>query len=273
MKNLTIIFLLFISFKSFACSCAEVKPILEFYSSKYVFEGEIKSKIYSKDSLTYKVVFDISKHYKKGDSPKNLEFELTSEGKYTGQYTSCDWQANLNEKWLVYAYYYKEKIHYSGICSNSKSINYRTIGSKEQKMLDHGNSFEIDNYIFENESEFNYCKNITDINSILKYGKRKKYKNPIAFLSVFIDSYGNLKSVSRDRELNRIKDSIFDITTGIEYRNSRPKTEFEKDAIELINQVKKWEVKKHRETNFSVPYIRHVWVSYDLKTNKWNYEL
>jgi hypothetical protein len=272
-KRILTILSILISTLTFACDCVVYNPILEFYSSEYVFEGKIISKIYAKDSLTYKVTFDISKHYKNGDFPKTLEFDVTAEEEYTGQWTSCDWSAKKNQKWLVYAYKYKGNLTFSGMCSNSKIINNRPIGLREQKMLDNGNSFKIENYIFEYESEFNYCINVTDINSILENGKIKEYKKPITLLNVLIDSNGNLISITRQRELIRKKDSIFNLTTGIEDDNRNPMTEFEKDAIELISQVKKWEVKKYEKTGINVPYLRHIWVSYDLKTNKWSYEL
>lgn len=272
-KRILTILTLLISGLTFACSCDEINPIIEYYSSEYVFEGKIISKIYSKDSLTYKVTFDISKHYKNGDFPKTLEFDVTAEGEYTGEWTSCDWNAKKNQNWLVYVFKYKGKLTFSGICSNSKVTDYRPIGLREQKILDNGNSFKIENYIFEYESGFNYCENITDINSILEKGKIKDYKKQTTLLNVSIDSNGNLKSVTRQRELIRKKDSIFNLTIEIGDANRKPITEFEKDAIELIGQVKKWEIKKHEQTGINVPYIRHIWVYYDLKTNKWSHEL
>ena len=272
-KRILTILSILISALTFACDCDDINPILEFYSSEYVFEGKIISKVYANDSLTYKVTFKISKHYKKGDSPKTLEFDVTAEKEYTGQWTSCDWRANKNQTWLVYAYKYKGNLTFSGMCSNSKVIDYRPISLREQKMLDNGNSFKIQNYIFEYESGFNYCINVTDINSILEKGKIKEYKNQTTLLNVSIDSNGNLKSVSRQRELIRKKDTIFNITTKIEDASKKPITEFEKDAIELIGKVKRWEIKKHEKTGINVPYLRHIWVYYDLKTNKWSYEL
>lgn len=272
-KRILTILTILISALTFACSCVEINPIIEYYSSEYVFEGKIISKVYAKDSLTYKVTFDISKHYKNGDFPKTLEFEVTAEGEYTGQWTSCDWSAKKDQNWLVYAYKYKGTLNFSGICSNSKVTDYRPIGLREQRMLDNGNSFKIKDYIFEYESGFSYCENITDIKPILDKGKIKDYKTQTTLLNVSIDSNGNLKSVTRQRELIRKKDSIFNLTTEIEETNRKPITEFEKDAIELISQVKKWEIKKHEQTGINVPYIRHIWIYYDLKTNKWSYEL
>jgi hypothetical protein len=272
-KRILTILTILISALTFACSCDEINPIIEYYSSEYVFEGKIISKVYAKDSLTYKVTFDISKHYKNGGFPKRLEFDVTAEGEYTGEWTSCDWDAKKNQNWLVYAYKYKGNLTFSGICSNSKVTDYRPIGLREQKMLDNGNSFKIENYIFEYESGFNYCENITDINSTLEKGKIKDYKKQTTLLNVSIDSNGNLKSVTRQRELIRKKDSIFNLTIEIGDANRKAITEFEKDAIELIGQFKKWEIKKHEQTEINVPYIRHIWVYYDLKTNKWSYEL
>lgn len=272
-KRILTILTILISALTFACSCVEINPIIEYYSSEYVFEGKIISKVYAKDSLTYKVIFDISKHYKNGDFPKTLEFEVTAEGEYTGQWTSCDWSAKKDQNWLVYAYKYKGTLNFNGICSNSKVTDYRPIGLREQRMLDNGNSFKIKDYIFEYESGFSYCENITDIKPILDKGKIKDYKTQTTLLNVSIDSNGNLKSVTRQRELIRKKDSIFNLTTEIEETNRKPITEFEKDAIELISQVKKWEIKKHEQTGINVPYIRHIWIYYDLKTNKWSYEL
>lgn len=87
-KRILTILTILISALTFACSCDEMNPIIEYYSQEYVFAGKIISKFYAKDSLTYKVTFDILKHYKNGDFPKTLEFDVTAEGEYTGEWTS-----------------------------------------------------------------------------------------------------------------------------------------------------------------------------------------
>jgi len=192
-KRILTIVTILISTLTYACSCDSINPIIEFYASEYVFEGKIISKIYAKDSLTYKVTFDISKHYKKGDFPKTLEFDLTSEGEVTGLWTSCDWNAKNNQNWLVYVHKYNGNLSFSRICSNSQVIDHRPISLVEQKMLDNGNSFNIEDYIFEHESGFNHCKNITDIKSILEKGKVKNNKIQSTLLNVFIDFKWKLK--------------------------------------------------------------------------------
>jgi hypothetical protein len=64
-KTIFLVIFIFSFFKMNACSCETPKPIIEFESSEFVFEGKVISKVYAKDSLTYTVTFDIKKHYKK----------------------------------------------------------------------------------------------------------------------------------------------------------------------------------------------------------------
>ncbi|WP_034058516.1 hypothetical protein [Lacinutrix jangbogonensis] len=228
---------LLISSLTFACSCDEINPIIEYYSSEYVFEGKIISKVYAKDSLTYKVTFDISKHYKNGDFPKKLEFDVTAESKYTGEWTSCDWNAKKNQNWLVYAYKYNGNLTFSGICSNSKVTDHRTIGLREQKILDNGNSFKLENYIYQFEHGFNYTKPISDIDSILKTGKIKDYERPFTWLKLFIDENGNLNSVTTHIGYQLKTDTIFNLPTEFKIKLRKPLTEFEEDAIELLKKI------------------------------------
>lgn len=64
-KTIFLVICIFSFFKTNACDCETPKPIVEFISSEYVFEGKVISKVYAKDSLTFTVTFDITKHYKK----------------------------------------------------------------------------------------------------------------------------------------------------------------------------------------------------------------
>jgi hypothetical protein len=168
-KTIFLVVLIFSFFKTNACSCDIPKPILEFESAEYVFEGKVISKIYAKDSLTYTVTFDITKHYKNSDYLKTLEFKFKSEEKYTGEWTSCNWNVNKNENWLVYAYYWKDKLTFGYYCSNSKPIGERIISEKEQKILNNGNEFEIDKYTFTNlDGHFTDAKPKINLDSILR---------------------------------------------------------------------------------------------------------
>ena len=262
-----------ISAITFACSCNIPKPILEFKSAKYVFEGKVISKIYSIDSLTYTVSFKTSKHYKKGDYPTTLEFTFKSEGKYTGVWTSCDWSVNKDEVWLVYADYSKEKLSFGYFCSNSKPLGRRTISKNEQKILDNGNSFKLENYIYQSENDLTFTKPISVVDSVLKTGKDKDYEKPFTWLKLFVDENGNLNSVTTNTNYQLKNDSIFNLTTEFKIRSRKPLTEFEKDAIELVKKIPKWEIKKHKKTNIPVPYIRHLSIEYDKVKKEWKYEL
>jgi hypothetical protein len=274
MKKITATLILTLIFaKTFACSCVVPKPILEFYSAEYVFEGKAISKIYASDSLTYTITFDISKHYKNGDNPKTLEFTLKSEGKYTGVFTSCDWNVKKDENWLVYARFRNDKLTFGFHCSNSRPIDKRIISKKEQRVLENGNSFKLENYIYFLEKDFNYPEPITNIDSILKLGKIKNYKKPHSFLKLLIDKNGNLIYATTNRGYKTDIDSIFNLPTKFEVSTLKPLTEFQKDAIELVSKISKWEIKRHKETNIPVTNMRGFSISFDNETKKWKYEL
>ncbi|WP_281847784.1 hypothetical protein [Olleya namhaensis] len=272
-KRILTILTILISAISFACSCDIPKPILEFESAEYVFEGNVISKIYAKDSLTYTITFDITKHYKESDNPKNLEFTFKSESKYTGEWTSCDWSVNKDENWLVYAKYWKEKLTFGYFCSNSKPLDRRTIFKKEQNVLNNGNSFKLENYIYQSETEFNFTKPISNIDSIFRTGQIKEYERTFTVLKLYIDKKGNLISVSNRFGYQFEIDSIFNLPIEFKTNFDKPIPEFEKDAIELVENIRKWEIKRHDKTNIPVFYVRSLIITYDKEKKEWNYEL
>ncbi|GGG97447.1 hypothetical protein GCM10011416_14310 [Polaribacter pacificus] len=249
--------------KTNACSCQIPKPIVEFESAKYVFEGNVISKVYAKDSLIYTVTFDITKHYKKSDSPKTLEFKFKSEGKYTGEWTSCDWNVNKNEKWLVYAYYWNDKLTFGYYCSNSKPIEKTGISKSEQKVLNNANSFEIDRYTFTSlDGQFTNAKPKVDLDSILRKYRDKNYgeeynENRVDIV-IDIDKNGNLISAnltSKEHmsiENNEIIDSIYNLNKpkNIEIRTT--KTNFEKDILKIVKSLIAWDKTFIERTKTSV---------------------
>ncbi len=259
--------------RAFSCVCDVPKPALEFFSAEYVFEGKAVSKVYSSDSLTYKITFDILKHYKKSNEPTTLEFTLNSEGDYTGIWTSCDWNVEIGENWLVYAKRRNNKLTFGYFCSNSKPTDKRNISEKEQRVFDNGNSFKIENYIYFLENDFNYPNPITNVDSILKLGKKKNYENPHSFLKLLIDKNGKLISVTTNRGYKTEIDSNFNLPIKFEVSIKKPLTEFQKDAIELVSKISKWEIKRHKETNIPVNSMRGFSIAFDNETQKWKYEL
>lgn len=272
-KIITTLILILIFTKAFSCDCEVPKPALEFFSAEYVFEGKAISKIYSSDSLTYKITFDILRHYKKGNEPKTLEFTLNSEGEYTGIWTSCDWNVEIGENWLVYANRRNNKLTFGYFCSNSKQIDKRIISEKEQRALNNGNSFRLENYIYFVENNFNYTKPITNVDSILKLGKIKIYEKPHTFLRLLIDDKGQLKKVTTNSGYEIKTDTLFNLTTEFNISIKKPLTEFQKDAMGLVSKISKWEIKRHKESNIPVNYIRGFSIAFDNETQKWKYEL
>ena len=275
-KTLLTISLIFSFIRAFSCDCDIINPALEFYASEYVFEGDVVSKIYNPDSLTYTITFNIAKHYKKGNNPKKLKFTLKTDRVYNGELevTSCDWSVNKGEKWLVYAKYWKGKLAFWFHCSNSRPLGKIKILSREQKVLDNGNTFNINHYIYnEHEAGFNYTRPVSNIDSIFRSERVKEYKKTMVWLDVYIDQNGNLTSVSLPYGLKIKADTIFGLVKEYGEEIRTPSTEFERDAIELVKKVKKWEVKRHKKTKIAVRYKSTMIVEFDKKKKRWKYDL
>jgi len=262
-KTIFLVIFIFSFFKMNACSCETPKPIVEFESSEFVFEGKVISKVYAKDFLTYTITFEVLKQYKGSNNPKILKFTLKSEKKYTGEWTSCDWNVNKNENWLVYAYYWKDKLNFSYYCSNSKPIGKRIISEREQNILNNANDFEIDKYTFTNlDGSFTNAKPKANIDSILKKYRNKnygeKYNENRVDIVVDIDKKGNLISVnltSKEHmaiENNEIIDSIYNLNKPKNIEIRKAKTGFEKDVLKVVKNLKVWEKTFIKGTKISV---------------------
>ncbi|WP_430409131.1 hypothetical protein [Kordia sp.] len=274
MKNHFSILFFFICSLSFACDCTAPNSALEFYNASYVFEGRTFSKIYARDFQTYIITFEITKHYKDGAKPTTLSFILDSEEEYTGKSSSCDWSVESNEEWLVYAHLGNDDLlHFDGICSNSRRIDLSPIHESDQKKLDLGNTFKIENYIYQFEYGFTYSKPITDVNSIIATSKKGDYKNNFTVIKLYINKNGELQSVSSTKEFHVIYDSIFKLPIEFVSKKNIPSNDFEKEAIEIAKKIKKWEIKYHKKTKLPVAQIRNIIFQYDKEKNKWSYEL
>jgi len=262
-RSIILVIFIFSFFKANACSCDIPKAIVEFQSSKYVFEGKVISKVYAKDSLTYTITFGILKHYKGSENPKTLKFTLKSEGKYTAEWTSCDWNVNKNENWLVYAYYWKNKLNFSYNCSNSKLIKKRVISESELNILNKANGFEIDKYTFTNlDGSFTNAKPKINLDSILRNHRNKKYgkkhNDKRVDIVVDIDKNGNLISAnltSKEHmtvENNEIIDSIYNLNKPKNVEIRKAETNFEKDILKIVKNLKVWEKTFIERTKTSV---------------------
>lgn len=282
MKKFIITFLfLFVCIKTVACDCYTPKPILEFYTSKYVFEGLVASKKISKDSTTYTIKVKVLKNYKKGDIPKELSFTFNYENKRYFQ-SSCYSEVYKDQKLLVFASEFKGKLNFEMSCSNSQVIGDKGIDSFLQKVLDNGNDFKLDDYIYGNESdvryEFNFPKPITNIDSIFKYEKAWKSDEKYGLFALSINKNGELVSVFnffdwyKSQEDFKI-DPVFGLLKEFHVKSKRPLTEFEKYTIELLKKVSVWEIRRNKETNVAVDYVTYLAVEFDEKSLKWTYEL
>jgi len=259
-KTIFLMIFIFSFFKTNACNCDIPKAIVEFQSSKYVFEGKVISKVYAKDSLTYTITFEVLKHYKGSNNPRTLKFTLKSEGKYTGESTSCDWNVNKNENWLVYAYYWKDKLNFNYYCSNSKPIGKRIISEIEQYVLNNANDFEIDKYTFTNlDGSFTNAKPKANLDSILRNYRNKnygeKYNENRVDIVVDIDKKGNLISAnltSKEHLTVENYDSIYNLNKPKNIEIRKANKNFERDILKIVKNLKVWEKTFIEGTKISV---------------------
>lgn len=249
-KHLALIIGLFcFATECFACSCDVPKPAVEFAYADYVFTGEVSSKNYASDSLTYTIIFDVTKHFKSGDSPTTLSFTLKSEGEISGEpTTSCDWNVEKNEKWLVYAYCNKGKLVFSYICSNSKPIGNKGIEKIEQRILENGNKLNLDNYIFSRlDGFYSQARPKANMDSILTSYQKNNYQDDVIYIIVDIDKKGNLEAANlrpkkfKDRPADKVIDSIFNLNKPQNFQIREPESRAEKDFLELVRNLKKWD--------------------------------
>jgi len=257
---------LFITKLSNACVCDVPNIFLEFYASKYVFYGEIISKTYPKDSLTYTFTFKIEKHFKDGDRPENLTFTWPSEPKYRDKvYSDCDYEVNIGDKLLVFAQNKNGKLNFGLNCSNSsKGLSLRSPESLKNaprfKVLNYHLNFD---YYF-----FNQTKPITNIDSIMTPFKSNKYSNIKEGVIIMFDVDTNglvSKSniwVTNGFELNKIDSLVgtFDIINK-EYR--LPENNLEKDALDISKKIKKWQIMRFKQGGMAVNSRQYLMFSVD----------
>ena len=87
------------------------------------------------------------------------------------------------------------------------------------------------------------------------------------------DKNGNLIYVTTNRGYKTEIDSNFNLPSEFEVSITKPLTEFQKDAIELVSKISKLEIKRHKETNIAVNSMRGFSIAFDNETKKWKYEL
>lgn len=268
-------FFLLFSLRLSACDCDVPKPVMEFYDAEFVFEGVVVTKNYNEDLETYSIAFKVKKHYKDGTRPRVLRFTLPSEELYTDSLTSCDWTVEVGEKWLVYAHRDKKGVlKFNYYCSNSKKLDFSKISESEKEILENGNDFILENYIYENEIGFTNPSPLINIDSIVKQGKKANYKNTFTIIKLYIDEQGTLQSVTTNKDYKALKvDTTFNLPYSFETSSHSTLSDFEQEALRLSRKMKKWEVKRHKKSNVSVSYIKSVIFQYDKKEDKWSCEI
>lgn len=265
-KYLLVFLFIFCAKITSACYCNMPNLNLEFHSSKYVFYGEIISKTYPKDSLTYTFTFKIERHFKDGNHPKTLTFTWPSEARYRHEgFSDCDYDVNIGNKLLVFAQEKNGKLNFSLTCSNS-TLDGLTI--ERMNTLLHAKQFNILNYHFNFDyTLFNNTVPLTNVDSLVKPFRNREFEKTEGVIIMFdVDTNGNVTKSNfwetNNIELNKPDSaiSIFDIKNK-EYR--QPKNDFEVNVLAIAKQIKKWEVMRFKNSNESVNSRQYISFSLD----------
>jgi len=264
MKKILLLIIFSISFmKVSACDCDSPQLALEFQESKHVFLGKVSEKKYSADNNSFKIVFNVIEHFKKGENPIFLEFNFEN----PKELTSCDWKINLNEKWVVFVKEFNGKLTFSGICSNSSRILENQYPTFVKKISENWDNFNIDKFIFSSlDGEFETSFPNLNLDSLInKYSKKnygEEYGQNIANIIVDINRNGEVMQTVVNHVNKKVKtlkyDSIFNLYLFYPLKEFKPETEFQNDMINEVKKIKKWNPVLIRNTDISVPYRKHL---------------
>jgi hypothetical protein len=264
MKKTLLLLIFSISFmKVSACDCDSPQLALEFQESKYVFFGKVTGKKYSVDNRSFKIVFNVIEHFKKEKNPFFLEFNF----KNSNELTSCDWDININEKWVVFVKEYNGKLTFSGICSNSRKLLENQYPTFVKKISENWNNFNIHKFIFSSlDGEFETSLPNLNLDSLInKYSKKdygEEYGQNIANIIVDIDRNGEAIQTVVNHINKKVKtlkyDTIFHLFIYYPLKELKPETEFQKDMINEVKKIKKWDPVFIKNTNIPIPYRKHL---------------
>lgn len=265
----------FLAFKCSACSCSPPNLILEFYASKYVFEGEIISKDYAKDSLTYTLTFHVTKHYKDGEKPTYIKFIKQSEGKYVGVFTSCDESYSIGEKLIVFARVTNGKLWFGTMCSNSSRYLPK---NRFLDLLHIANQFKLGthfyNYSF-NSLFTESLKPLNNVDTILDKMSPDKFKKNDGCVIMFdVDSLGRTITLNvydnnyLKPDTSGRKWSLYQVMNQAPQRNL---TEFEKQILKYCRKIKRWPITYFKPTNEKINMRKYLTFYIDKNQNvKWS---
>lgn len=251
MKRFFLILCLIFSLEMWACSCKYIPPIIEFLNSEYVFKAKIEN--ISKENL---ISFEVLEIYKGTIHQQKIE-ALTSFMKET----SCEWEAQKGEIWLVFARKEGETFSFSSVCSNSKEVSVDYDGMEFKK-------FNFDDFIFEDYWGFSPI----DLSSINLQKLEKFSQKSSAKLVLWIDKNGQLLKANASKNFfpQKFRDEELGLfTKKIQFSNFFPLNHFEKTSIEILKKIKKFPQKIYLKEKKSVDYLIYVEIFYDEEQKKW----
>ena len=249
----------------YACICETPNIALEFMSSKYVFYGKAISKEYSEDKLTYSVVFEVIEHYREGENPLQVRYNLPSDDG-----SSCGWEVGLGQTWLIFSKIENDRNVFYQYCSNSRFLKDPDTYIKQ--IADNWSRFNLDDYIFSDYdggywSFFTPAYPAKNIDSLIRKYYKKDYsvleKAPSyrwnrAHIMVDIDRKGKVKQIAvyeRSREQIKLeRDSIFRVQKYHKVKQTRDLLVFEKDMLRAVKKIRYYTPVKIENTEITVPY-------------------
>ena len=234
---------------STACECINQPLILDLYSADVVFVGTAIEKTYSADSSEYSIIFKPSKFYKNNMPEQDfLRFTRVSEGKYSNQYSSCDYHLSAGNEWLIIANYLGDEISF-GYCSESRVIDLKPLTQETVELLKNIQNFDLSEHRFSSGSSFTSTKPMMNLDSLANSVGKKVLEKQTRLIVFDFDRQGNLTSANfyprRERTMTKPNFGL-SWFENIEY--SKPKNEFEELALELARKITKWTPISHRST-------------------------
>jgi hypothetical protein len=236
--------------QSNACECSERPLILDLYSADIVFIGTAIEKTYSDDSSEYTIIFKASKFYKNNKPEQDLlRFTKISEGKYSNQYSSCDYHLNAGNEWLIIANYRGDEISF-GYCSESRVIDRKPLTQETTELLENIQNFDISEHRFSSGDGFTSTKPMMNLDSLANSVGTREFEKQTQLIVFDFDRQGNLTTANfYPRRERTMTEPNFGLSwfENIEY--AKPKNEFEELAIELARKITKWTPIKHHSTS------------------------
>lgn len=219
----------------------------------HVFLGKAVSKKYTSDQQHYDIKFQVLRTFKGESEKEYFEFRLRSEGEYTGEFSSCDWNVEQGEYWIIYTYWREGELRFGNTCSNSRWVKDPGIEFREDIIKENWEDFRKSDFIMTSlDGGFERSQPRINLDSLLRPYYRKdygdEYGDNIAMAAIDIDTTGGVLNSTYHIPGNVYhpfvlhSDTIFNLSEYTPLQVvAEPNTEFSKDMMRELSKVKQWD--------------------------------